>query len=84
MIAGLGGAVAWLRAARAQTAGVKRVGVIYQGGPYEVSIEGLRDGLKAAGLDEGRHVALFRRNVNGTRRPRKRRRAPRSVMTRST
>ena len=41
------------------------MGVIYQGGPYEASIEGLRDGLKAAGLEEGRHVALLLRNVKG-------------------
>src|SRR5215217_4065751 len=45
--------------AYAQTSGIRRIGVIYQGGPYEVSIEGLRDGLKAAGLEEGRHVALL-------------------------
>ena len=51
--------------ARAQTAGVKRIGVIYQGGPYEASIEGLRDGRKAAGLEEGRHVALLLRNAKG-------------------
>ena len=41
------------------------MGVIYQGGPYEASIEGLRDGLKAAGLEEGRHLALLLRNVRG-------------------
>jgi hypothetical protein len=29
-------------ASRAQT-GIKRVGVVYQAGPYEVSIEGLRE-----------------------------------------
>ena len=51
-------------AARAQT-GIKRMGVIYQGGPYEASIEGLRDGLRAAGLEEGRHVALLLRNARG-------------------
>ena len=50
--------------ARAQT-GVRRIGVIYQGGPYEASIEGLREGLKAAGLEEGRHVALLLRNARG-------------------
>jgi putative tryptophan/tyrosine transport system substrate-binding protein len=41
------------------------VGVVYQGGPYEVSIEGLREGLKAAGLEEGRDIALLLRNVRG-------------------
>ena len=50
----------------AQTNGLKRVGVVYQGGPYEPSIEGLRDGLRAAGFEEGRHIALFfLRNVKG-------------------
>ncbi len=52
-------------AARAQTAGLRRIGVIYQGGPYDVSIEGLREGLRATGLEEGRHVALLLRNVRG-------------------
>src|SRR5215207_9727751 len=51
--------------AYAQTSGTRRLGIIYHGGPYEVSIEGLRDGLKAAGLEEGRHVALLLRNVRG-------------------
>ena len=60
----LGGAVAWPLAARAQT-NVRRVGVVYHGGPYEPSIDGLRDGLRAAGLEEGRHVALLLRNVRG-------------------
>jgi putative tryptophan/tyrosine transport system substrate-binding protein len=54
-----------LRPAHAQTRGLRRIGVIYQGGPYEASIEGLRDGLKAAGLEEGRDVALLVRNVRG-------------------
>jgi len=54
-----------LRPARAQTAGVKRVGVVYQGGGYERSIEGLREGLRAVGLEEGQHVALLLRNVRG-------------------
>src|SRR5215203_5188775 len=49
---------------RAQT-GIKRVGVVYHGGPYEPSIEGLRDGLKAAGLEERQHIALFLRDVKG-------------------
>ena len=64
VIAVLGAVTAWPLASRAQ-AGIKRVGVVYQGGPYDASIEGLRDGLKAAGLQEGRHVALLLRNVRG-------------------
>jgi putative tryptophan/tyrosine transport system substrate-binding protein len=51
--------------AHAQTTGVRRIGVVYHGGPYEVSIEGLREGLKTAGLEEGRHVALLLRNGQG-------------------
>ena len=51
--------------ASAQTNGLKRVGVVYRGGPYEVSIEGLREGLRSAGLEEGRDVALLLRNVRG-------------------
>ena len=54
-----------LRPAHAQTSGIRRIGVIYQGGPYEVSIEGLREGLRATGLEEGRHIALLPRNVRG-------------------
>ena len=65
-MAALGGAaIALPMGARAQTAGVKRIGVIYQGGPYEPSIDALRDGLRATGLEEGRHVALLLRNVRG-------------------
>ena len=60
-----GAAVALPMLARAQTASVKRIGVIYQGGPFETSIEGLREGLRAAGLEEGRHVALLIRNTKG-------------------
>jgi putative ABC transport system substrate-binding protein len=64
-IAVLGGAVGWPLTGRAQTAGIRRIGVIHHGGPYETSIEGLRDGLRAAGLEEGRHVALLIRNTKG-------------------
>jgi putative ABC transport system substrate-binding protein len=51
--------------AHAQTSGIRRIGVIYPGGPYEASIEGLREGLTAARLEEGRHVALVLRNYRG-------------------
>ena len=54
-----------LRRVRAQTTRIKRVGVIYQGGPYEDSVEGLREGLKAARLQEGRDIALLVRNARG-------------------
>jgi putative tryptophan/tyrosine transport system substrate-binding protein len=48
-------------ASRAQT-GIKRVGVIYRGGPFEPGIEALRDGLRGVGLEEGRHFALLVRD----------------------
>ena len=51
-------------ASLAQT-GIKRVGVVYQGGPYEVTIEGLREGLRATGLEEGRNVALILHHALG-------------------
>jgi putative tryptophan/tyrosine transport system substrate-binding protein len=65
-IIGIFGAAAPLpMAARAQTAGLRRIGVVYHGGLYEASIEGLREGLKAAGLEDGRHVVLLPRNLRG-------------------
>ncbi|WP_046863528.1 ABC transporter substrate-binding protein [Microvirga massiliensis] len=55
--------------AHAQTSAIRRIGVVYQGGLYEASIEGLRAGLRAAGLEEGRHVALLLRNARGDLAP---------------
>jgi putative tryptophan/tyrosine transport system substrate-binding protein len=52
-------------AARAQTTELKRIGVVYHGGPFEPSIEALRDGLRASGLEEGRHFALLVRASKG-------------------
>jgi putative ABC transport system substrate-binding protein len=52
-------------AARAQTTELKRIGVVYHGGPFEPSIETLRDGLRAAGLEEGRHFTLLVRDSKG-------------------
>jgi putative ABC transport system substrate-binding protein len=42
----------------AQQAKVYRVGVIHQGGPYIAVVEGLRDGLKELGYEEGKQVRL--------------------------
>jgi putative tryptophan/tyrosine transport system substrate-binding protein len=50
----------------AQTPALKRIGIVLQGGPYYLAgVEGLREGLKAAGLEEGRDVALFVRDAMG-------------------
>jgi ABC-type uncharacterized transport system substrate-binding protein len=42
----------------AQQAKVYRVGVIHQGGPYKAVVDGLRDGLKQSGYEEGKHIVL--------------------------
>jgi putative ABC transport system substrate-binding protein len=53
-------------AARAQQAGKKyRVGIVLQGGPYYAMIDGLRDGLKELGFEEGRQYILHIRDVKG-------------------
>lgn len=42
-----------------------RVGVILQGGPYYDVIDGLRDGLRQLGLEEGKHLVLEIRDTKG-------------------
>ena len=44
--------------AEAQQAKVYRVGVIHQGGPYRAVVDGLRDGLRQLGYEEGKHIVL--------------------------
>src|SRR5678815_3985186 len=44
--------------AAAPQAKVYRVGVIHQGGPYKAVVDGLRDGLKQSGYEEGKHIVL--------------------------
>jgi putative tryptophan/tyrosine transport system substrate-binding protein len=53
------------QAAGAQQARVYRVGVVLLGGPYSSTIDGLRDGLKELGLEEGRQYALLVRDGRG-------------------
>ena len=52
-------------ALEAQQARVYRIGVILQGGPYYGAIEGLRDGLRQRGLEEGKHFILDVRDAKG-------------------
>ena len=40
--------------AEAEEAKVYRVGVIHQGGPYKAVVDGLRDGLRQLGYEEGK------------------------------
>ncbi len=73
-----------LRPAHAQTSGIRRIGVIYQGGPYEASIEGLREGSGLPGLKKAGMSPSFFAITEAMPRRRKRRRAPWSATTRST
>jgi putative tryptophan/tyrosine transport system substrate-binding protein len=51
--------------AQAQQARVYRVGVIHEGGPYYVAIDGLKDGLKELGFTEGKQYVLETRDLKG-------------------
>jgi putative ABC transport system substrate-binding protein len=52
--------------AEAQPARVFRVGVVLQGGDaYYAAIDGLRDGLRALGLEDGKQVVLHVRDAKG-------------------
>ena len=59
-------AMAWPRAVVAQQPEpLRRVGVVIQGGSYHAGVDGLREGLKAAGLEEGQQLALLVRDTKG-------------------
>jgi len=51
--------------AQAGQAKVYRIGVIFHGGEWNVVVEGLRDGLREVGLQDGRDVAIEVRNAKG-------------------
>jgi ABC-type uncharacterized transport system substrate-binding protein len=50
---------------KAQQAKVYRVGVIHPGGPYKAVVDGLRDGLRQSGMEEGKHFVLDIRDAKG-------------------
>jgi putative ABC transport system substrate-binding protein len=52
-------------AVEAQQARVYRVGVVLLGGPYSSTIDGLRDGLRELGLEEGKRFVLHVRDGKG-------------------
>ncbi|HWE15980.1 MAG TPA: ABC transporter substrate-binding protein [Hyphomicrobiaceae bacterium] len=65
-IALLGGVgAAWPFIARTQQTTAKRIGVVLQGGPYYAGVEGLREGLKATGLEDGKQIMLVIRDAKG-------------------
>jgi putative ABC transport system substrate-binding protein len=54
-----------LHFAAARQVKIHRVGVILQGGPYYVVVDGLRHGLRELGFLEGQHFILEIRNTQG-------------------
>ncbi len=58
-------ALASVHPAQAQQADVYRVGVIHQGGPFYVVVDGLKDGLKELGFEEGKNYVLEIRDAKG-------------------
>jgi putative ABC transport system substrate-binding protein len=51
--------------ANAQQSKVYRLGVIHQGGPYRTIVDGLQDGLRELGYENGKHVRLEIRDTKG-------------------
>jgi len=51
--------------AEAQQAKGDRVGVIHAGGPFSTMVDGLRDGLKELGLEEGKQFVLEIQDTKG-------------------
>jgi len=49
----------------AQQARIYRVGVVLQGGSYSAAVDGLRDGIKDLGLEEGKQVVLHVHDTKG-------------------
>src|SRR6266849_5169793 len=52
-------------AADGQQVRVYRVGVLLQGGSYSPAVDGLRDGLRELGLEEGKQLVLDVRDAKG-------------------
>ena len=61
-------ALASVHFAQAQSAKVYRVGVIYEGGPLSLAIDGLKDGLRELGYETGKHYVLEIRDLKGDRK----------------
>ena len=63
-IAGLGSAMAWPLAARAQQPGVPVIGLLQMGAPSSWDFTGFRQGLKDMGYLEGQNLAIVYRWVD--------------------
>jgi putative ABC transport system substrate-binding protein len=59
------GLFAMPRSVGAQQAAGYRIGVVLQGGSYSAAIDGLRDGLRELGFEEGKQFLLHVRDVKG-------------------
>lgn len=64
-VSGLGAVLAAPLVGEAQQARIYGIGAILQGGPYYAAIDGLRDGLKELGLEEGKQFVLHVRDTKG-------------------
>ena len=53
------------RSVKAQPTRVYRVGVVLLGGPHSATIDGLRDGLRELGLEEGKQFVFHVRDSKG-------------------
>src|SRR5205809_1700872 len=60
--------LASIHPAQAQQTKVYRVGVIVQGGPDYVIVDGLKSGLRDLGFSEDRHYLLEIRDLKGDRK----------------
>jgi hypothetical protein len=56
---------AWLHSVEAQPDRPYPVGVLLPGGPHSSTIDGLRDGLRELGLEEGKQFVLHVRDTKG-------------------
>src|SRR5262249_8988830 len=66
LLAGLAAGVGWPAAALAQPSKIARIGVVSAGGrPYVALLQGLREGLKALGLEDGTHYTLDVKETGG-------------------
>jgi putative ABC transport system substrate-binding protein len=54
--------------AQAQQAKVYRVGLIHEGGPVYAVVDGLKDGLRELGFEEGKQYLLENRDLKGDRK----------------
>jgi putative tryptophan/tyrosine transport system substrate-binding protein len=60
-------ALACVDLAQAQQTKMYRIGVIHEGGTFTAVVDGLKDGLRELGLDEGRNYVLVIRDLKGDR-----------------